>query len=272
MDNLGIGSYTYPWTVGVRGRSVSVPLSARELMERAVALEVGVVQYCDNLPLTRQTAEDLDAIEALAKANGIRIEIGTRGLDSEEMGRCAALAERFRAPFVRLVTDLHNDPESGSNLAARIRPLLNLLPSGVKLAIENHDSTPARLLRQVVEDLGPERVGICLDTANSLGALEGLDTVVRELGPFTVNLHIKDVRIYRVWHQMGFEVEGTPAGQGMVPIPDLLQQLRAFGFHGTVILEHWPAPLEDEQALRDLEERWTRESLAYMRPLLATDR
>jgi sugar phosphate isomerase/epimerase len=128
------------------------------------------------------------------------------------------------------------------------------------------------MLRQTVEELGPDRAAICLDTANSLGALEGLDTVVRELGPFAVNLHVKDVRIYRVWHQMGFEVEGTPAGQGMVPIPELLQQLRGFGFQGTVILEHWPAPLEDENALRELEERWTRESLAYLRPLLATDR
>ena len=45
--------------------------------------------------------------------------------------------------------------------------------AGVVLAIENHDKFSTDELVYMVEELGPSWVGICLDTVNSFGALEG---------------------------------------------------------------------------------------------------
>jgi 3-oxoisoapionate decarboxylase len=52
-----------------------------------------------------------------------------------------------------------------------------------------------------------------------------------------VNLHVKDFTIRRHQHMLGFEVEGTPAGQGMLNIPWLLGRLRDFGCNPNAILE-----------------------------------
>ncbi|NTW36601.1 MAG: hypothetical protein HGB17_10810, partial [Syntrophobacteraceae bacterium] len=48
---LGIGSYTFPWAVGMPGHRPAQPMTALDLLDKATQLGVGVVQICDNLPL-----------------------------------------------------------------------------------------------------------------------------------------------------------------------------------------------------------------------------
>lgn len=72
-------------------------------------------------------------------------------------------------------------------------------------------------------------MGICLDSVNSMGAGEGIETIVEVLSPYTVNLHVKDFVVQRVYHMMGFVVEGRPAGQGMLPLEYLLEKLEPHG-------------------------------------------
>ena len=97
--------------------------------------------------------------------------------------------------------------------------------SKVALGIENHDRFTAQALAGMVQAAESPLVGICLDTVNSFGALEGPRVVVGTLAPWTVSLHIKDFAIRRVGHAMGFVVEGTPAGQGRLDVPWLLEAL-----------------------------------------------
>ena len=53
-----------------------------------------------------------------------------------------------------------------------------------------------------------------------MGAGEGFETVSEILLPYTINLHLKDFTIRRVSHKMGMIIEGTPAGKGMLNIPE----------------------------------------------------
>ena len=142
------------------------------------------------------------------------------------------------------------------------------LRAGVTLAIENHDRFPASVLAGIVRALGTEWVGVCLDTVNSFGALEGPRVVVETLGPLTVNLHVKDFAIFRAGHQMGFTIEGRPAGQGRLDVPWLLELLHQQGRDVNAILELWTPP---EAALDNTiakERRWAEESAAYLRTLI----
>ena len=135
----------------------------------------------------------------------------------------------------------------------------------VCLAIENHDRFPVRALARIMERVGSRHVGICLDTVNSFGALEGPEVVVEALGPWTVNLHVKDFAISRASHMMGFAVEGRPAGQGRLNIPWLIGRLRAMGRDPNAILELWTPP---DAALSDTlakEEAWAAASVEYLR-------
>ena len=177
----------------------------------------------------------------------MQLEVGARGLAIQRVVDYAAIARRLGAKLIRLVIDdagYHPDPKTVTALLREAVPFLN----GLTLGIENHDRFPAATLRAMIEAAGSDRIGVCLDTANSLGAGEGLDAVVKELGPLTVNLHIKDFHIVRVPHLMGFNVEGRPAGHGFLNLPRLLEQLAPFNRCRTAVLELWTPPdpcLED---------------------------
>jgi sugar phosphate isomerase/epimerase len=266
---LGIGSYTYAWAVGVPGHPPARPLTARGLLDRADELGVRVVQYCDNLPLTALPARELEDLLGAAAARGVALETGTRGLDPTEIERQLAVARRIGAPFVRLVVDGPDDHPTPEQAVARLAPLVpRFAQAGVKLAIENHDRFPTQALLEIVERLSPMHVGICLDTVNSFAALEGPEVVVERLAPHALNLHVKDFTIRRVNGQMGFSVEGTPAGQGRLPLPWLLERVAAAGRDVNAILELWTprqAGLEETIAL---EAEWARSSIGCLRTLI----
>jgi sugar phosphate isomerase/epimerase len=136
------------------------------------------------------------------------------------------------------------------NLAGRSRPCPAyslICAAGVKLALENHDRFDSRTLAAIVVELGTEHAGVCLDTVNSFGALEGPAIVVPTLAPYTLSLHVKDFTVRRPPHQMGFVVEGCAAGAGRLDLPWILGVLRAAGRDVNAILETWvtPGPLDE---------------------------
>jgi sugar phosphate isomerase/epimerase len=136
------------------------------------------------------------------------------------------------------------------------------------LAIENHDRFNACQLAEIVQDTDPQWVGICLDTANSLGAGEGIGEAMRHLAPYTVNLHIKDVVIKRVPSNMGFTVAGCPAGEGVIDIPRLLSTLSKNRNFFSVTLELWPEFSVDLEQTINKEHTWVRQSLTYLRKVM----
>ena len=119
----------------------------------------------------------------------------------------------------------------------------------------------------MIEAAGSDRIGVCLDTANSLGAGEGLESVVAVLGPLTVNLHVKDFSIERVPWQMGFTVTGRPAGAGRLNVPALVEQLAKFQRCRTAILELWTPPEAGLEQTIAKEAAWAAQSIEYLRPL-----
>jgi sugar phosphate isomerase/epimerase len=238
-------------------------------LAKAVPLGVKVVQFCDNLPLTRLTARELDEFAAFAGQNQLAIEIGTRGIGADNLLAHLELARRFLAPFVRVVVDAKGDEPTPAETITRLRPLVaRCREAGVKLALENHDRFSCQTLAQIVEALGREQTGICLDTVNSFGALEGPEVVVNILAPYTLNLHVKDFTIQRLSSQMGFTVAGCAAGQGRLNVPWLLDKLRAAGRDVNAIIELWtPLGASLEETIQR-EERWAAESVRYLRQFI----
>ncbi len=263
---LGIGSYTYTWAVGVAGQEPADPLRPRALLERARELDVRVVQFCDNLPLLRSTPAELEECLGFARENGIAVEVGTRGLDRDGLLAHLDLAERLRSPILRLVIDSPDRRPSPGEAIAELRPLLpRFAGAGVKLAFENHDRFGVRTLVRMVEELGVEDSGICLDTVNSFGALEGPEVVVSALAPYVLGLHVKDFTIERVPSQMGFVVSGCPVGRGRLNVEWLLLKLRAAGRDPNAIVELWTPPAATPAETIERERAWAEESVEYLR-------
>ncbi|MGO9111094.1 MAG: sugar phosphate isomerase/epimerase family protein [Thermoguttaceae bacterium] len=267
---LGIGSYGFAWSIGVPGHPPARPMTALDLLAAADELRVRVVQICDNLPLDRLPYQEFDRLAKQAAERNIQIEVGTRGIQPEHLSRYLQLAVRLQSPILRVVVDTADHHPSPEEVVGCLHPLLRkFTDAGVCLAIENHDRFRARQFVEIVQRLESPAVGICLDTVNSFGALEGPEVVVQALGSWTVNLHLKDFHIRRVDHQMGFLVEGKPAGQGQLNVPWLLEQLRSAGRVPNTILEQWPLPETTIEATIAKEKAWARESIFYLRTLIA---
>jgi sugar phosphate isomerase/epimerase len=264
---LGIGSYTYTWAVGVPGHVPQRPLSALGLMQRADPLGAHVVQFCDNLPLTRLSPYETDELLVFARERDIAIEVGTRGIaDTPNLLAYLELAKRLGSPFVRVVIDSKGHEPSPEETISLLGPIVaRFADAGVNLAIENHDRFTSATLAGIVEALGPLHVGVCLDTVNSLGCLEGPEIVVKTLAPYALNLHVKDFTLQRVSSQMGFVVAGCPTGQGRLDVPWVLGQLQAAGRDVNAILELWTpfGPMLDDTLAR--ESLWAEESVRYLR-------
>ena len=267
---LGIGSYTLTWAVGVPGydNGAITPHTSFDLIDRAAAEGLSVVQICDNMPLTDRSDGELAAIAGAARAVGVTLEIGTRHATAANLLRHLEIAGALDAKLVR--TLLVNDAGE-LTVEESLQALRAVLPAygraGVRLAIENHESLPVAALLQVLERADSPALGICLDTVNSFGALEDPARVIAALAPHTINLHVKDFVIERLDHRMGFQIRGCPAGSGRLDVPGLLATLRGFGHDPSVILEQWTPYQGTVAATVALERRWADESVAYLKGL-----
>lgn len=242
-------------------------------LELARSLGLCLVQIADNLPLHPLSSREMEELRDRARAWGIEMEVGTRGLQPENLARYREIARFFHSPILRVVIDAADfRPDREEILGILSRELPHFAERDITLAIENHDRFKARELASIVEAADNPAVGICLDMANSLGALEGVDQVVDALLPHVVNLHVKDVRIERLDHAMGFFVEGTPAGRGMLDTPGIVERIRRrereTGRTCNAILELWPPPEADIGKTIEKEQSWIRESVGYLRTLI----
>lgn len=277
---LGLSSYSFGWAVGVAGHEPARPMNENDLLDYALAHDLSLLQIGDNLPLHGFDAARLEGLAQRAKAENIEIEIGARGLTPEHLALYLGIARQLDAKLLRFVLDGPNlepslyEPSlyepSLDDVAKILRDVLGELRN-VRIGVENHDRFLARDLRRMIDRVGDERVGICLDTANSLGAGEGLREVADALAPVTLNLHIKDFSIARLSHMMGFEISGRAAGSGMMNWPALIEQLAPFNRCRSAVLELWTPPQANIDATIAKEAAWVAQSLKYLKALRCFD-
>lgn len=264
----GISSYTFTWAIGVPGSMPGNPMSAYDLVEQAKAYGLGLVQIADNLPLETWADKDLIDLKNFASARGVVIEMGGRCLTPEHTMKCLHAAEMLGSSILRMVID---GKDFEPDLEKIIRIVRDLIPEfrkrNIRLAVENHDRFKAREFETIIKATGNEWVGICLDSVNSMGAGEGFETVSDILLPYTINLHLKDFIVKRVSHKMGFVVEGTPAGTGMLNIAQLVSKLEVQGSCSSAILELWTPPADTIEKTILREKKWADESVAFMKTI-----
>jgi len=266
---LSIGSYTYTWAVGVPGYpSPAKRLEGEDLVNIAADVGVTVCQLADNIPLSSYPSSKLHSLSSKAADLNVELEIGTRGTDRITLETYLNLAVSLKARLVRTVLTSHDE----NQFKLTVNILKDVLPrfedAGVLLSIENHDRHPTLYLRRLIEECSSSCLGVCLDTVNSFAALEAPNDVVDALGPFTNCLHIKDFEIVRLDHQMGFIIQGTPAGKGRLNIPRTLQVVSKHQSNISVILELWTPYCGSLEQTILKEASWAKLSIDYLRSVM----
>jgi sugar phosphate isomerase/epimerase len=241
------------------------------LLEKAVELNIPVVQIADNLPLHELQEKELDALRDFAESHGLSLEAGTRGLDPEHLGQYIEITHRIGGRVLRTV--LSGSLCGPEQLAAAEASLRQVLPAlerhGVTLAFENNEAFGATEFAGLIDRVSSPHVRICLDTANSLGRPETLETVVENLARYAVVLHAKDYDIRRVDTRMGFSVIGRAAGEGRVDFDWVLAQLTRQGRTAiSVIVEHWPAFAGTIEESVRIEQEWLARSVTFLKAML----
>jgi 3-oxoisoapionate decarboxylase len=265
---IGLGSYACAWAIGVLGYPVRQPMDVFAFVNLAHDLGFSLVQIADNLPLHRLSEIEQERLREHVKNLNLTVEVGARGIQREHLKNYLQIAKTFNSRILRVVVHSQSHHPTSDEV---VRLVANMLPdferANIILAIENHDRFSCKTLANIMTTLSSPFVGICLDTVNSFGSLEGPEIVIDTLAPYTVNLHIKDFDIRRADHNMGFTIFGTPAGKGRLEIPKLIKQLGEYGKCNTGVLELWPSPEVTAEATIAKERSWVGESALYLKSL-----
>ena len=261
----GVSTFTYPWAFGIPGYLPRKTLTLPELVERAVVLGARAVQIAHNVPLHAVTQEELKFVKDLARRNHILLEVGTIGVGKESLLEYLDLAEFLGSRFVRTILDEPGKETLLEEAIARIREVLPLFSArGISLVVENHDRRTTEEFRKLFTEIPDPYLRFCFDTANSLGAFENPREVLREFSSRTINVHLKDVDVFRPSHGLGFVIEGRPLGKGRLSVSWVFTTLANTKGVTYIIELLTPFSGSVEETVRR-EEEWARESVQFLK-------
>lgn len=243
MDEMIEAGYTATeWGPGMPDdpEVVKAEMAARDLEMVGAFVRLG---YRD-----RQAWDEADAA-ALAVAERVKAAGGSI-LVAAELGDERRDAEAGHVDESRGLSD-----EQWRNLADGLSHLADLLePMGMKVVLHNHVGTyveTAAETTRFLQETDPTKVGWCLDVGHlAYGGGNALD-YLPEYGDRVAHLHLKDVdpdilasAREQEW-SFGKALTSYifPAlGTGIVPIPQIVQELRERGYDGWVVLEQDTTP------------------------------
>ncbi|MFV0407560.1 MAG: sugar phosphate isomerase/epimerase family protein [Propioniciclava sp.] len=256
---IGLSTYCLYWHWH---QTAETPLTWRQLLDRTQAWGCDLFQFCDYPPLREMQPADLRAVADYAAARGIRLELGTRGLDEAHLRHYLSLAQAGGVSLIRGMVQPEERPQA-RQLLERLLPAYER--AGVTLALETYEQIRVTELVQLVDDIDSEYLGICLDPANSVAALDLPADTIRVCSPYVVNLHVKDFAFRRQEGWVGFTYTGAPLGEGLLDYADLVSQVRPTERGINQIVEHWLPWQGTSTTTCDIEDAWTQNSLDYLR-------
>ena len=200
---LGVDSYTLR----------ALQWDAIQLLDYAATVGLDCVQFSElphiARPMEKATDEGfLRQVRAYAERLGIRLEMGTWGVcptsrafnpkrggtAPEQLGLAIRVAAILGATTVRCVVGNEVERKENGPIEKHIDAMIAVcravrdqaLRAGVKIAIENHKDLRAEEMRYLVEQAGPDYVGVCLDTGNPILVLEDPLETVEILAPYAL--------------------------------------------------------------------------------------
>lgn len=180
----------------------------------------------------------LKAVRSAVEKHGLYLELSVPAQALEEEGtfaRAAAMSRALGATLWRVALLYGRRYEDFNGLdewrafaarwrAALPRAALWLEREGLRAGIENHKDFTAPELADLLRHVGSEHLGACLDFGNNLALLEDPMTTVETLAPFAVSTHLKDMAVRP--YARGFELSEVPLGEGLLPLPLMVDVVR----------------------------------------------
>jgi sugar phosphate isomerase/epimerase len=237
MMRLGVDSYSLRWQ----------GWDAFGLLEYAARLGLDNVHFSERRNFASLEPAYLRRLKQRADELGLAIEVGMGSFDrystsfrpehgsgEEQLGQMLRAAEIVRSPVVRCFLGSQVDRQGNVpfrlHLEECVRTLRAVAPLardlGIKVAVENHGGVDlhARELRWLIEEVGFDAVGACLDTGNPTYGGEDPLLTTEVLAPYVVTSHVRDSRVWAVAD--GAMTQWVPLGQGNCDLRRIVEILR----------------------------------------------
>jgi sugar phosphate isomerase/epimerase len=263
VGRIGLSTYAFFWQWHSTSRR---PLDLFGMIDKTADWGVGLLQICDYPLLETLDAAGLAELKRHADSRDVGLELGTRGVSPDHLGRFLQIAEALDVTLVRSMfntADHRPTAQEASGLLAESLPAYEA--AGVVIALETYEQVPTATIVQVVADAGSPALGICLDPANSVAALEHPRATIDATAPYVRNLHVKDFSVTRKDGWVGFTLAGCPLGEGLLDYHYMIDTVRPHERGVSSIIEHWLPWQGDSETTCALEDRWTLSNLLYLR-------
>lgn len=220
--------------------------NAFQYLDFAAQIGLNAVLYPDPTFLGSLEEAHLRQVKAYADQLGITVELGmdsicetsTRfspagGTAAEQLGQLLHAATVMGTPAVRCLlgsnADRHTAPIAThiQNTIATCRAVREqALDLGIKIAIENHaGDLLGRELKALVEEAGPEYVGVCIDSGNPLWVGESPFVTLEHVAPYVLMSHIRDTAVWP--HPRGAVAQWVAMGDGNIGIEEWARRYMA---------------------------------------------
>jgi sugar phosphate isomerase/epimerase len=214
--------------------------NARQLVDHAVALHCDSVFVTDFGPFAgRLDDASLGALRRYAADRGIALAVGSWsicptsttfkkdwGTADEHLALGIRVAHALGAKAFRVILGNQADRRTPGGITARIADTVAVLKAargraldaGVKIAVENHaGDLRSRELLALVEEAGPDFVGVNFDSGNACWTLEDPVVALETLAPHVLTTSLRDAMVWRT--PQGVTVQWTALGDGCVDLP-----------------------------------------------------
>ncbi|MFF1829151.1 sugar phosphate isomerase/epimerase family protein [Paenarthrobacter sp. NPDC058040] len=263
QSKIGLSSYAFFWQLSDQ---VSKPLSIHDALRRAAEMGVDLFQICDYAPLEDMNDADLAAVRTTADELGITLEVGTKGIRPEHLRKFLHIAQVLGSDILRTMFNVPgHTPDNEEAVGIFTDVLPEFEEAGVRIAVETYEQVPTERILAVVKQLGSPYLGICSDPANTVAALEMPREVIDAVGPYVLNMHIKDFAFSRKQGWVGFTYSGAPLGEGLLDYDYMVEKIQPKTRNINQIVEHWLPWQDSEAETIRLENQWTQQSLDFLR-------
>jgi sugar phosphate isomerase/epimerase len=228
---IGLDSYSFRYAAGIWGWQGGGRLLPQDYLRIAGELGLAGVHFADLRHFESLDAPYLASLRGEAEAAGLYLELGTGGTDPDHLGEALRAAATLGSPVLRTFAGAfrwHSEMRAAEVVAHAVQDLREVVPEaerlGVRIAIENHLDLLTKELLDLLRAVDSDYLGVCLDTGNAFGLLEGPLAAAEALAPYTFTTHLKEFRV--TLRREGLVLRGAPLGQGDVPNLGIVPVLR----------------------------------------------
>ncbi len=260
---IGLSTYAFFWQWH---SSAPQPLSLAQMIDQTADWGVALFQICDYPDIEFFDAQQLAELREHARERGVALELGTRGISPQHLHHYLDIATSLGVTMVRSMinTVTHRPtPAEAVQLLGEAMPAFE--GAGVTVALETYEQVPVQTLVDTVEAVGSPALGICLDPANCVAALEHPRQTIERTASHVRNVHAKDFAFSRKDGWVGFTLAGVPMGEGLLDYDHLLEVVRPDEAGINQIIEHWLPWQGDSATTCEIENQWTLHNLSYLR-------